>query len=65
MAKRKKIKKGGGEFRIFENGKIFDKVGVNYSEVYGKFSKKFNNENTRCKRKNLIFGHQVYLLLCI
>ena len=32
---------GGGEFRIFENGKIFEKVGVNYSEVHGKFSKKF------------------------
>ena len=32
---------GGGEFRIFENGKIFEKVGVNFSEVHGKFSKKF------------------------
>jgi coproporphyrinogen III oxidase len=29
---------GGGEFRLLENGKIFDKVGVNFSEVYGKFS---------------------------
>ena len=35
---------GGGEFRILENGKIFDKVGVNFSEVYGKFSKKFRNK---------------------
>ena len=35
--------KGGGEFRIFENGKVFDKVGVNFSEVYGSFSKKFRN----------------------
>lgn len=32
---------GGGQFRIFENGKIFEKVGVNFSEVYGKFSKEF------------------------
>ncbi len=32
---------GGGEFRILENGKFFDKVGVNFSEVYGKFSKEF------------------------
>ena len=31
---------GGGEFKILENGKIFDKVGVNFSKVYGKFSKK-------------------------
>ena len=35
---------GGGEFRILENGKIFDKVGVNSSEVYGKFSKRFRNK---------------------
>ncbi len=32
---------GGGEYRILENGKIFDKVGVNFSEVYGTFSKEF------------------------
>ena len=32
---------GGGEYRILENGKIFDKVGVNFSKVYGKFPKKF------------------------
>ena len=24
---------GGGEYRILENGKVFDKVGVNFSEV--------------------------------
>ena len=35
----KKKDEGGGEFRILENGKIFDKVGVNYSKVYGKFPK--------------------------
>ena len=35
---------GGGEFRILENGKIFDKVGVNFSEVYGKFSKRFRDK---------------------
>ena len=35
---------GGGEFRILENGKIFEKVGVNFSEVYGKLSKKFRKK---------------------
>ncbi len=30
---------GGGEYRILKDGKIFDKVGVNFSEVYGNFSK--------------------------
>ena len=32
---------GGGEYRILQNGKIFDKVGINFSKVYGKFPKKF------------------------
>ena len=32
---------GGGEYRILKDGKIFDKVGVNYSKVFGKFPKKF------------------------
>jgi len=39
-----KKNEGGGESRTFENGKIFEKVGVNFSEVYGKFSKKFKNQ---------------------
>ena len=32
---------GGGEYRILQNGKIFEKVGVNFSKVYGKFPNKF------------------------
>ena len=36
-----KKNEGGGEYRILKNGKIFDKVGVNFSKVYGKFPKKF------------------------
>ena len=36
-----KKNEGGGEYRILQNGKIFDKVGVNFSKVYGKFPKKF------------------------
>ncbi len=40
---RKNLKRdeGGGEYRILKNGKIFDKVGVNFSKVYGKLPKKF------------------------
>ena len=33
------IDEGGGEYRILRNGRIFEKVGVNFSEVYGKFTK--------------------------
>ena len=37
--KKSKIKdEGGGEVRILKSGKVFEKVGVNYSEVNGKFS---------------------------
>ena len=42
--KSKSNDEGGGQFRILENGKIFDKVGVNFSEVNGKFSNKFKNK---------------------
>jgi len=36
-----KKNEGGGEYRILKNGKIFEKVGVNFSKVYGKFPKQF------------------------
>ncbi len=40
--KRSKNKdEGGGEYRILNDGKVFDKVGVNFSKVYGKFPKHF------------------------
>ncbi|MDB2362893.1 oxygen-dependent coproporphyrinogen oxidase [Candidatus Pelagibacter bacterium] len=37
----KKKDEGGGEYRIITNGKVFEKVGVNFSKVYGKFPKQF------------------------
>ena len=40
--RRNKIKdEGGGEYKILKNGKVFEKVGVNFSKVYGKFPKEF------------------------
>ena len=41
---------GGGKFKILRNGLIFEKVGVNYSEVYGKFNKFFKKKNTGTKK---------------
>ena len=35
---------GGGEYKILKNGKIFDKVGVNFSRVSGKFPKQFQKK---------------------
>ena len=40
--KKSKIKnEGGGSYAIIKNGIVFDSVGVNFSEVSGKFRKKF------------------------
>ena len=36
-----KVDEGGGEYRILQGGKIFEKVGVNFSKVYGEFPKQF------------------------
>ena len=36
-----KVDEGGGEYRILQGGKIFEKVGINFSKVYGKFPKQF------------------------
>ena len=41
MEKKSNKDEGGGEYRILKDGKVFDKVGVNFSKVYGKFPKKF------------------------
>ena len=41
---------GGGEFKILENGKVFDKVGVNFSKVYGKFPKQFQKNILGAKK---------------
>ncbi len=42
--KNPKKDEGGGEYRILKGGKVFDKVGVNFSKVYGKFPKKFQKK---------------------
>ena len=41
---------GGGEYKILQNGKIFEKVGVNFSKVYGKFPKKFQKNIPGAKK---------------
>ena len=52
--KNHKKDEGGGEFKILENGKVFDKVGVNFSKVYGKFPKQFQ-KNILGAKKNPTF----------
>jgi len=41
---------GGGIFSIIKNGLVFDRVGVNFSEVTGKFNKKFVSQVLGAKK---------------
>ena len=40
----KKKNEGGGVSKLLENGKVFEKVGVNFSEVFGKFPKELKGK---------------------
>ena len=42
--KSKKKNEGGGTYFIINDGLVFDRVGVNFSEVSGKFDKKFRSQ---------------------
>ena len=59
----KKNDEGGGEYRILENGKIFDKVGVNFSEVYGKFSEKFKNRIPGTKKDSSFWASGISVVM--
>ena len=41
---------GGGTHAIIKNGLLFDSVGVNFSEVYGKFPKEFKSQILGAKK---------------
>ena len=45
-----KKNEGGGEYRILKDGKIFDKVGVNFSKVFGKFPIQFQRTSLELKK---------------
>jgi len=38
---------GGGKSKLLKNGNVFEKVGVNFSEVYGNFSNEFKKKIPR------------------
>ena len=59
--KNPKKNEGGGEYKILNNGKIFEKVGVNFSEVSGTFSKNMKKKYLEQKKME-IFGLLEYQL---
>ena len=48
--KSKTKNEGGGTYLIIKNGLVFDSVGVNFSEVSGKFHKKFRSQILGAKK---------------
>ena len=54
---------GGGEYRILEKGKVFDKVGVNFSEVYGAFSKEFRKNIPGANKKGKFWASGVSVVM--
>ena len=48
--KKSKKNEGGGIFASIKNGNVFDSVGVNFSEVSGKFHKKFKSQILGAKK---------------
>ncbi len=49
--KSKNKNEGGGKYYIIKDGLVFDKVGVNFSEVSGVFSKKFRSQILGANKK--------------
>ncbi len=54
---------GGGEYRILKNGKIFEKVGVNFSEVYGKFPKNFKRKIPGTEKKSDFWASGISIVM--
>ena len=54
---------GGGEYRILKNGNIFDKVGVNYSKVYGKFPKKLQKNIPGAKKNPRFWASGISIVM--
>ena len=43
---------GGGQSKILRNGIVFEKAGVNFSEVNGEFKKKFKSQILGAKKNS-------------
>ena len=57
------LNEGGGQFRIYKNGKFFDKVGINFSEVFGKFSKEIRNKIPGTKKNSKFWASGISVVM--
>ena len=61
--KSNKFDEGGGEFRILRKGLVFEKVGVNFSEVYGKLNKYFKKKIPGTKEKSKFWASGISVVM--
>ena len=54
---------GGGEFRILKDGNIFEKVGVNFSEVCGKFSNEMKKNIPGVKKNSNFWASGISVVM--
>ncbi|MDA9604924.1 oxygen-dependent coproporphyrinogen oxidase [Candidatus Pelagibacter sp.] len=59
----KTTNEGGGEFRILKYGKIFEKVGVNFSEVHGKFSTEMKKKIPGAKKNSNFWASGISVVM--
>ena len=54
---------GGGEYRILKGGKLFEKVGVNFSEVYGNFPKEMKKKIPGTKNSSKFWASGISIVM--
>ena len=54
---------GGGQSKILRNGLVFEKAGVNFSEVSGEFKKKFKNQVPGTKQNSKYWACGISVVL--
>ena len=59
----KKKNEGGGVSKLLEYGNVFDKVGVNFSEVYGKFPNEFSGKIPGTKKNTKFWASGISVVM--
>ena len=62
-SRNKNKNEGGGVSKLLENGKVFDKVGVNFSEVYGNFPNEFKGKIPGTKKNTKFWASGISIVM--